>query len=125
MPRLTAAEVVALGDYLEPEFDPSSLTISQLLGVMGHHGIPFPLPYSKPILVQLFVDKVVSQADRLKEQRLKVQCAKPSDKDIIDGLAEVRPRRLRRKVRLLDQAHSSYPWQVATDAPLVCLEDPS
>ncbi|TEB39426.1 hypothetical protein FA13DRAFT_1784182 [Coprinellus micaceus] len=97
MPRLTATEVVALGSYLEPDFDASSLTVSQLLGVLGHHGVPYPLPYSKPILVQLFVDKIVSQADTLKAQRLKFQRTMPSDEGIIDGLAGARPRRLGKK----------------------------
>ncbi len=32
MSRMTAAQIVVLGEYLDPEFEPTTLTVSQLLG---------------------------------------------------------------------------------------------
>jgi hypothetical protein len=41
---MTAAQIIALGEYLDPDFDPSSLTVNQLLGVFGFHNIRYPTP---------------------------------------------------------------------------------
>lgn len=86
MSRLTAAQVISLGQYLEPDFNPSSLTVSQLLGVLGYHNIPYPMPYSKPKLVQVFNDEVKSRASKFKKERLKRQNSMASDDGITDGV---------------------------------------
>ncbi|EIN07405.1 hypothetical protein PUNSTDRAFT_70746 [Punctularia strigosozonata HHB-11173 SS5] len=86
MSRLTAAQVIALGEYLDPDFDPASLTVSQLLGVFGYHNIPFPQPYTKPKLVQLFNDQIKANATKLKKQRIKKENSLASDEGITDGV---------------------------------------
>ena len=86
MSRLTAAQVIALGEYLEPDFDPSSLTIAQLLGVFGYHNVNYPSQYTKPKLVQLFNDEIKSNASKLRRQRIKRENSQASDDGITDGL---------------------------------------
>ncbi|RXW24156.1 hypothetical protein EST38_g1723 [Candolleomyces aberdarensis] len=86
MSRLTSAQVISLGEYLEPDFNPSSLTVSQLLGVLGYHNIPYPTPYSKPKLVQLFNDEIKARSVKFKKERLKKVNSLPSDDGIMDGV---------------------------------------
>lgn len=84
--RLTSAQIIALGEYLEPDFDPTSLTVSQLLGVLGYHNITYPTPYSKPKLVQKFEEEIKAKATKLKKERLKKANSIASDDGITDGL---------------------------------------
>jgi hypothetical protein len=86
MSRLTSAQVISLGEYLEPDFNPASLTVSQLLGVLGYHNIPYPTPYSKPKLVQLFNDEIKARSTKFKKERLKKVNSLPSDDGITDGV---------------------------------------
>jgi len=83
---LTAAQVIGLGEYLNPNFDPSSLTVSQLLGVLGFHNIQYPTPYTKPKLVQLFTDEITARSGKLKREREKKEQSLASDNGITDGL---------------------------------------
>jgi hypothetical protein len=85
MSRLTTAQVINLGEYLDPDFDPTSLTNPQLLGVLGYHNIHYPTPYSKPKLVQIFNDEIKAKAGKLKKERLKKEKSLASDEGIIDG----------------------------------------
>ena len=93
---MTAAQVVAAGEYLESDFDPASLTVNQLLGVFGYHNINFPAPYTKPKLVQLFNDEIKTNAVKLKKERARKDSSIPSDNGITDG---VTGRPLTEKVR--------------------------
>jgi len=86
MSRLTSAQVIGLGEYLNPDFDPTSLTVSQLLGVLGFHNINFPSPYTKPRLVQLFNDEIKAKSAKFKKERLKKENSLASDEGITDGL---------------------------------------
>ncbi|KAJ7172515.1 Man1-Src1p-C-terminal domain-containing protein [Mycena filopes] len=86
MSRLTSAQIIAAGHYLEPDFDPASLTVSQLLGVLGYHNIVYPSQYSKPKLVALFKDQLQPNATKLKRERLKAQSSIASDDGITDGV---------------------------------------
>jgi len=85
MSRLTTAQVINLGEYLDPDFDPTSLTNPQLLGVLGYHNVHYPTPYSKPKLVQIFNDEIKAKAGNLKKERLKKENSMASDEGIIDG----------------------------------------
>ncbi|KAG6818147.1 hypothetical protein H0H87_000052 [Tephrocybe sp. NHM501043] len=85
MSRLTSAQVIALGEYLEPTFDPASLTVSQLLGVLGYHNVKYPTPYSKPKLAMLFHEEIKSKAAKLKKERVKKANSIASDDGIVDG----------------------------------------
>jgi HeH/LEM domain len=83
---MTAAQVIALGEYLDPEFDPSSLTVNQLLGVFGFHNIRYPTPYTKPKLVQLFNDEIKPKMKQLKKDKVKKENSLASDNGIKDGV---------------------------------------
>jgi hypothetical protein len=85
MSRLTTAQVISLGDYLESDFDPASLTNPQLLGILGYHNVNYPTPYTKPKLVQVFNDEIKAKAGKLKKERLKKEKSLASDEGIIDG----------------------------------------
>ena len=86
MSKLTTAQVINLGGYLETDFDPSTLTVSQLLGVLGFHNIRYPSPYTKGKLVQLFNDEVKPRASRYKKERIKQENSMASDDGIMDGI---------------------------------------
>ena len=98
MSRLTTAQVIEQGDYLKPDFEPASLTVSQLLGVFGFHNVMYPSPYTKPKLVQLFNDEIKAKAPQLRKERLSRQNSQASDDGITDGLTG-RPLNEGRKVR--------------------------
>ena len=83
---MTAAQVIASGEYLEPDFDPSTLTVNQLLGVFGFHNIRYPTPYTKPKLVQLFNDEIKPKTKQFKKERVKKENSLASDDGIKDGI---------------------------------------
>jgi hypothetical protein len=83
---MTAAQVIAVGEYLDPDFDPSSLTVNQLLGVFGFHNIRYPTPYTKSKLVQLFNDEIKPKMKQLKKDRAKKETSLASDSGIKDGV---------------------------------------
>ncbi|KAK0503223.1 Man1-Src1p-C-terminal domain-containing protein [Armillaria luteobubalina] len=84
--RLTTTQVIEQGRYLEPGFEASSLTVSQLIGVLLHHQVKFPTPYSKPKLVEIFNEEIKSKLSPLKRQRLKQESSIASDIGITDGV---------------------------------------
>lgn len=86
MSRMTSAQVIAVGDYLSPDFDPASLTVSQLLGVFGFHNIKYPTPYTKGKLVQLFNEEIKPKSAKFKREKLKKENSQASDDGITDGL---------------------------------------
>ena len=100
MSRLTTAQVISLGHYLEPDFDPASLTVSQLLGVLGYHNIKYPTPYSKPKLVQLFNEEIKTRSSKFKKEKIKKQNSIASDEGIKDGLTG-QPLTATRRVRTI------------------------
>lgn len=115
MSRLTAAQVVALGEYLQPDFDPASLTVSQLLGVFGFHGVKFPSQYTKPKLVQLFRDEIQSNAAKFKKERIRRENSQASEDGITDGHTG-RPLNEGRTVRssVIPYLPTLTPYQAAT-----------
>lgn len=86
MSRLTSAQVISLGEYLDTDFDPSTLTVSQLLGVLGFHNIRYPTPYTKRKLVQLFNDEIKTRSSKFKRERIKKKNSMASDDGIMDGV---------------------------------------
>ncbi|KAF7363409.1 MSC domain-containing protein [Mycena sanguinolenta] len=111
MSRLTSAQIIAQGHYLDPDFEPSSLTVSQLLGVLGYHNIVYPTPYSKPKLIALFDAEIKPRASKFKKERLKAEASIASDEGITDGhtgepLAASRKPVVRRSSRRLSRAPS-------------------
>jgi hypothetical protein len=83
---MTSAQVIALGEYLNPDFDPAALTVSQLLGIFGFHNIKFPTPYTKARLVQLFNDEIRPKSAKFRRDKLKKENSQASDDGITDGL---------------------------------------
>jgi hypothetical protein len=84
--KLTTTDVINAGDYLEPDFDPASLTVPVLLGVLGYHNIPYPTPHTKPKLVKVFNDEIKTKLPALKAEHLKRTNSFPSDDGIVDGI---------------------------------------
>ncbi|KAF8628467.1 hypothetical protein AX15_003979 [Amanita polypyramis BW_CC] len=108
MSRLTTAQVISSGQYLEPDFDPASLTVSQLLGVLGYHNVKYSTPYSKSKLVQLFSEEIKTRSAKFKRERLRKENSTASDEGIMDGLTgkplATRHTSVRRSSRRLSQA---------------------
>lgn len=86
MSRLTSAQVIQLGHYLDEDFDPATLTVAQLLGVFGYHNVNYPSQYTKPKLVQVYEDQIRPRASKLKRDKLKQQNSVASNEGIVDGL---------------------------------------
>jgi hypothetical protein len=86
MSRMTAAQIINVGEYLEPDFEPTSLTVSQLLGILSYHNIDYPTPYTKTKLVQVFNSEVKTRATKFKKERLKKENSIASDDGIKDGI---------------------------------------
>ncbi|KAJ6496642.1 Man1-Src1p-C-terminal domain-containing protein [Mycena vitilis] len=110
MSRLTSAQIIAHGHYLDPDFDPASLTVSQLLGVLGYHNIVYPTPYSKPKLIALFNAEIKPRTSKFKKERLKAEASIASDDGITDGHTGEpltrKPPPVRRSSRRLSRAPS-------------------
>lgn len=68
-PKQTTAEVINLGQYLEPDFDPTSLTIPLLFGILSYHVVKYPTSCSKRELVKLFNDNIKSRSTELRMER--------------------------------------------------------
>lgn len=51
--------------YLQPDFDPSGLTVPRLRSILVAHNIAYPSSAKKPDLVNLFNDKVAPQGKKL------------------------------------------------------------
>lgn len=83
---LTATQIISQGDYLDNDFDPNTLTVSQLLGVLTHHQIRYPTPYTKAKLVQLFLDEIKPKVVTLRKEKLQRENSQASDDGITDGL---------------------------------------
>ena len=45
MSRPTTSQIIEKGDYLKPDFEPSSLTIPHLIGIFAYHQISYPSPH--------------------------------------------------------------------------------
>lgn len=105
MPKtMTATQVIEQGEYLQPDFDPASLTIPQLLGVFSFHEVKFPSRYTKEKLVQTFNDTLKPRVPQLLQDRLSRQHSPASDHGITDGRTG-RPIRKASSVRQCD-----HPW---------------
>ncbi|KAM5535229.1 hypothetical protein V8D89_011165 [Ganoderma adspersum] len=115
MSRMTAAQVIAQGDYLKPDFDPSSLTIPQLLGVFGFHNVNYPSQYTKAKLVQIFNEEIKPKAKKFIKERLKRENSQASEDGITDGVTGKplkEPKPVRRSSRRLSKTPVPHEQQV-------------
>lgn len=59
--------------YLEPDFDPSSLTVPRLRSILVAHGVEYPASSKKPQLIEIFNQSVLPQARRLRAANARVK----------------------------------------------------
>ncbi|KAJ1310217.1 hypothetical protein OPQ81_006959 [Rhizoctonia solani] len=85
MSRLSASEVINRGDYLKPDFEPSTLTIPHLLSVLTYHGIKYPSPHTKGKLIEVFNNELKPRSAELLRERQARERKKPSHEGILDG----------------------------------------
>ncbi|KAG9104604.1 inner nuclear membrane protein enriched at telomere/subtelomere region [Ceratobasidium sp. 370] len=85
MSRLSASEVINRGDYLQPDFEPSTLTIPHLLSVLTYHGVKYPSPHTKGKLVDVFNAEIKPRSAELLRERQIRERKKPSHEGIFDG----------------------------------------
>ena len=109
MSRLTSAQVIALGEYLKPDFEPATLTVPQLLGVFGYHNIRYPSPYTKAKLVQTFNQEITPNASKFRREKLKKENSQASDDGIVDGVTGLPLTKVPSSSYLL-HLHSSLTW---------------
>ncbi|OLN88142.1 Inner nuclear membrane protein SRC1 [Colletotrichum chlorophyti] len=69
-------------EYLQPGFDPKSLTVPRLRSILVAHDVQYPATAKKPQLIQLFEDEVVPQAKKILAKQAR---AKRSSKGIVDA----------------------------------------
>lgn len=68
-------------DYLQPGFDPKSLTMPRLRSILVSHNVQYPATAKKQQLVDIFTDQVTPQARKILAQRAR---AKRSSYGIFD-----------------------------------------
>lgn len=59
--------------YLEPEFDPASLTMPRLRSILVAHSVDYPASSKKPQLVEIFNQEVLPQARKLRAANARVR----------------------------------------------------
>jgi hypothetical protein len=69
-------------DYLQPGFDPKSLTIPRLRSILVAHNVPYSSSAKKGQLVDIFNDQIVPQSKKILAARAR---AKRSSKGIFDA----------------------------------------
>ncbi|RDX56861.1 hypothetical protein OH76DRAFT_1336428 [Lentinus brumalis] len=103
MSRPSTSEVIALGEYLKPDFNPASLTVAQLLGILAHHEVKYPTQYTKAKLVELFNAEIKPKTKKFARERIKRENSQASEDGITDGmtgrpLGEKQPARRSRRL---------------------------
>ncbi|RKF64508.1 Inner nuclear membrane protein SRC1 [Erysiphe neolycopersici] len=56
-------------DYLQTDFDPTSLTVPRLRSILVNYDISYPSTAKKAQLLKIFVDEILSQRDRILKER--------------------------------------------------------
>jgi hypothetical protein len=73
MSRPTTSQIIAKGDYLQPTFDPATLTIPHLLGIFAYHNVAYPSQHNKAKLIEIFGTEIKGRGVELRKQRLERQ----------------------------------------------------
>ncbi|KAF8319370.1 hypothetical protein DL93DRAFT_2053738 [Clavulina sp. PMI_390] len=87
MSSLTTSDIIASAAYLRDDFDPKSLTVAQLRGLLNHHGIPYTAAAKKSQLLALFEQNISDNLDELRDQRMAIDGSQASDRGITDGIS--------------------------------------
>lgn len=69
-------------DYLQTGFDPASLTVPRLRSILVQHNVPYPASAKKPQLIELFIENVLPQAEKILSVRAR---AKRTSRGITDA----------------------------------------
>lgn len=85
MSKLTTQEVIDRGDYLNPGFEPSTLLVVQLRGILANHDVKFPASAPKAQLIRLFNDYIVPNATQYRQMRRDSAAVRSDASDIVDG----------------------------------------
>ncbi|THH03811.1 hypothetical protein EW145_g5989 [Phellinidium pouzarii] len=113
MSRPTTSQIIALGDYLKPDFDAKSLTIPHLIGILAYHQVQYPSQHNKAKLIDIFNGEIKVNSARLRKQRLERQETLASEDGIVDGVTGVPivppPQFVRRSSRRLSREPSLEP----------------
>ncbi|KAG8960307.1 inner nuclear membrane protein enriched at telomere/subtelomere region [Tulasnella sp. 419] len=83
---LTTAEIIEMGEYLEPNFNPMALTMPQIQGILINHKISYPPHHNKAKLVQIFNEEFKPRAAEFRRERDAALKKSPSGKGIVDGV---------------------------------------
>ncbi|KAF2722367.1 sister chromatid separation protein-like protein [Polychaeton citri CBS 116435] len=59
--------------YLEPGFDPSTLTVPRLRSILVAHGVNYPASAKKPQLIEIFNKNIAPQAKKIRDASLRVK----------------------------------------------------
>lgn len=87
MSRLSTSQIIAKGDYLEPNFEPNSLTIAQLVGIFAFHEVNWQeVPKTKPNLVRLFEREIKANGEELRRKRREMEDTLASGNGIVNGV---------------------------------------
>ena len=86
MSRPTTSQIIASGDYLQPEFDAKSLTIPHLIGIFAYHQVSYPSQPKKAELLEVFEKEIKKKGKTLMKQRLERQETLASEDGIVDGM---------------------------------------
>lgn len=89
MSRPTTSQIIASGDYLQPDFDAKTLTIPHLIGIFAYHQVPYPAQHNKAKLVEVFDKEIKKRGASLLKQRLERQETLASEDGIVDGVTGV------------------------------------
>ncbi|KAK4681981.1 inner nuclear membrane protein enriched at telomere/subtelomere region [Podospora pseudoanserina] len=60
-------------DYLQPDFDPKSLTVPRLRSILVTYNVQYPSTAKKSDLIELFVDQVLPQSKKILAARARVK----------------------------------------------------
>lgn len=60
-------------DYLQPDFDPASVTMPRLRSILVSHNVPYPATAKKAQLVGLFNEHVTPQAKKILDRRARAK----------------------------------------------------
>ncbi|KAF2213683.1 hypothetical protein CERZMDRAFT_39412 [Cercospora zeae-maydis SCOH1-5] len=71
--------------YLEPDFDPSTLTVPRLRSILVQHNVNYPSSAKKAQLIELFNSEVVPQARKIRTAAARVKRTSRGIEDIATG----------------------------------------
>ncbi|KAF8325699.1 hypothetical protein F5887DRAFT_1072495 [Amanita rubescens] len=89
--RRTTSQIISLGQYLDADFDPTSLTVPQMLGILLYHKVKYPTRYSKKELVHIFNSKIKPRSAVFKNERITQENVTGGNCGIKDGLTGLSP----------------------------------